>query len=80
MLRDIEDGPTYQRLVQKGREEGVRQSALDLVQTRFPSLHTLAEKQLGSITDLEILHQAVVQIGIAKTARSARQYLLDLKA
>jgi hypothetical protein len=78
MLQDIESTPTYQRLTSKGREEGTRQSALDQVRVRFPSLYSLAERQLSPITDLEVLRQAVIQIAAARSARMAREYLESL--
>lgn len=78
MLQDIENTPTYQRLTRKGREEGMRQAALDLVQMRFPSLHPFAEAQLIKVTDPEVLRQAVTQIGGARSVRAARQYLQSL--
>lgn len=98
MLPDIESSPEYQRLIQKGRAQGLeqgleqglkqgleqgkilgaRQLLLSLVQTRFPSLVALAEKRLEPITDLEVLHQGVSQIGRAKTIKEARQYLQEL--
>lgn len=55
MLQDIENTPTYQRLVEKGREEGraeIRQSVLDIVQLRFPSLSVLVKARIEQITDL----------------------------
>lgn len=82
MLQDIESTPEYQRLIQKGLEQGkvlgARQLLLSLVQARFPSLVSLAEKQLAPITDLELLHQGVSHIGKAKTVKEAQQYLKGL--
>ncbi len=84
MLQNIEDTPTYKRLVQQGRiegqVEGARQILVHLVQARFPSLRTLAEKQFATITDLQVLHQAASQIGSARTARDTRQYLQSLQS
>ena len=79
MLQNIEDTPTYKRLVQQGRIEGARQILVHLVQARFPSLRSLAEKQFATITDLHVLHQAASQIGSARTARDTRQYLQSLQ-
>lgn len=82
MLQNIEDTPTYKRIVQQGQVEGridgARQILVHLVQARFPSLRSLAEKQFATITDLEVLHQAASQIGGARTARDIRQYLQSL--
>src|SRR5579885_1862888 len=84
MLQNIEDTPTYKRLVQQGqiegRIEGARQILVHLVQARFPSLRSLAEKQFATITNLEVLHQAASQIGSARTARDTRQYLQSLQS
>lgn len=90
MLQDIESTPEYQRLIRKGREQGLeqgleqgkvlgaRQLLLSLVQARFPSLVSLAERQLAPITDLELLHQGVSHIGKARTVKEAQQYLEGL--
>lgn len=85
MLQDIESTPTYQRLTQKGREEGIKegiekmkQIVLDVIDARFPSLHRLVEKQLGPMRDVEILQRVTVFISTARTAREIREYLLTL--
>lgn len=82
MLRDIEDTPTYQRLVKKGREEGellgTRRSIGTLVQARFPSLRSLVRERIEQITDLEKLQEILLIMGTARTAKSAREYLLTL--
>ena len=88
MLKDISETPTYRRLVAEGREVGreegvllgIRQSAEVLVQAHFPSLRSLAKKQLEMVTDLETLRQAVIHIGGARTAREVKQYLLNLSS
>jgi len=82
MLQNIEDTPTYKRLVQQGRiegrVEGARQIVVHLVQARFPSLRSLAEKQFATITDLEKLQEISLEISTARLARDARKYLAKL--
>ncbi|MGH2510433.1 MAG: hypothetical protein ACRDHZ_23910, partial [Ktedonobacteraceae bacterium] len=58
--------------------EKIKQILFDVITVRFPSLHRLAEQQLGAIGDLEILQKAAVYISTARTAREVKEYLLAL--
>lgn len=94
MLRDIEDTPTYKRLVkegleqglkqgrEEGREEGellgVRKSIEAIVQTRFPTILLLARVKIEQIADLDKLQEILVQMSVAADAMTATQYLLGL--
>ncbi len=78
MLQNIEDTPTYKRLVQQGRIEGAREVLILLVQRRFPSLVTLARAKTANMTDLEKLQEISLEISTARLARDARKYLAKL--
>src|SRR5260370_41396465 len=55
----LEQTPTYQKLLQKGREEGLekgreeglRQAVVDVVQDRFPEIASFAQKQVEGLED-----------------------------
>lgn len=78
MLQNIEDTPTYKRLVQQGRIEEAHEMLMLLVQKRFPSLTTLARMKTENMTDLEKLQEISLEISTARLAREARKYLAEL--
>jgi hypothetical protein len=78
LLQNIEDTPTYKRLVQRGRIEEAREMLILLVQRRFPSLVTLARAKAENMTDLEQLQEILLEISAARLARDARKSLAKL--
>lgn len=90
MLRDIEETPTYQRLIKKGMEQGreegreegkfleIRQDVEMIVSKRFPDLHVFVKALAEQLTDLEKLRELLLEVSTASTAKELKQYLLDL--
>jgi predicted transposase YdaD len=94
MLQDIENTPTYQRIMREGLERGLKQglkqgreegellgarkSIEAIVQTRFPTILLLARVKIEQITDLDKLQDILVQMSGASDAMAATQYLLSL--
>ena len=63
-----------------GLEQGLetqRQTLLDIVQERFPSIARMAKQQVDTIEDPEMLRRLIVKISIVKTSKEAEQYLLN---
>ena len=86
MLKDpLRDTPAYQRYLKEGRElerqqslERQRQTLLEIVQVRFPSLLHLT-KGLATITsDPEVLERLIVKMGTAQTLKEAQEYLFEV--
>lgn len=89
MLSDIlRETPTYQDILAEGREEGreeesqkslalQRHMLMRFVQARFPDLQALAEKQLAQITNVEILPELTLKVGLAQELQEARDALLN---
>jgi hypothetical protein len=86
MLKDpLRDTPAYQRFLKEGRElerqqnlERQRQTLLEIVQVRFPSLLHLT-KGLATITsDPEVLERLIVKMGTAQTLKEAQEYLFEV--
>jgi hypothetical protein len=83
MLQDIEGTPTYRRLVQKGREEGleegrlleVRQNIEAIVRKRFPTSLTRVRAQIEQMNELEKLQEILLEASTARTAKRFEQYL-----
>jgi len=85
----IETMPEVIDLVAKGKTEGriegriegellgLRQMALDAIQTRFPVLLTLAQQQVEEITDPAVLRKLVLNIMSAPDKETARHLLLS---
>ena len=78
MLRDIEETPTYQRLVKKGELLNARRSIEIVAQARFPRLLPQVRDGIERIDDLEKLHEILQMMSTARTAKSIREYLLTL--
>jgi hypothetical protein len=90
MLRDIEDTPTYKRLVQIGREEGLeqgleqgqvlalRQSIEAMVQSRFPMFLKMIKYLVMQTTDLPQLQAMLLKAGTAHNSKEFKQYVLNL--
>ena len=85
MLNDfLRDTPVYQEVLAEGEEKGLekgletqRQTLLDIVQERFPSIARLAKQQVDTIEDPEMLRRLIVKISIVKTSKEAELYLLN---
>jgi len=80
----LEQTPTYQKLLQKGREEGLekgreealRQAVVDVVQERFPEITVFAQKQVESLEDTRLLRRLIVKMSAAQTVQEAIQSLI----
>ena len=81
--------PTYQRLVKKGREEGLeeglqkclealRQTVVDVVQERFPEIAILAQKQVAGVEDTTLLRHLIVKMSTVQTVQEAIQLLISI--
>lgn len=89
MFQDImKDSWVYQEIVQeseaRGREEGrrevlqsQRQTVLDIVSHRFPSLRQLASQQVARMADLDALRLLIVNLSITDNGEDMRKLLLD---
>lgn len=71
--------------VQQGRQElqkelqAQRLTLLEIVQYRFPTVESLAQKTVEAISDTAVLRRLIVMISIAQTEHSARQALLAIE-
>ncbi len=66
MLEEIfQDSWAYQDILRKGEEKGEllarRQAVLDVIKVRFPEVVTIAQKQVDTIIDLDILHDLLIK-------------------
>jgi predicted transposase YdaD len=80
----LKDTWIYQEIKQEiqieereGRLQEQRQILQEIVQVRFPRLTSLAEQVSTRLTDLEVLRNLIVRVGIAKAEKEARQSLSD---
>ncbi|MBV9228304.1 MAG: hypothetical protein JOZ18_03235 [Chloroflexi bacterium] len=89
MLEDlVTDSPFYQRILRKGKEEGIREGeekgirevTFNVVQVRFPDLGELAKQQISRIQDLNLLLDVSMRIIKAESRQEAERVLLDLQA
>ena len=82
MLRDaLRDSWAYQEIMQEGREEGLQEqrlTLLEVVQARFPDVEPLAKKTVDSISDLALLRRLIVKISVIQTEEEAKQALLEI--
>lgn len=62
---------------EEGRMEGLRESILNIVSGRFPSIVLLTEKQLPLIQHIRPLERLVRKAIMAQTAAEVRQYLVE---
>ncbi len=90
----LEQTPTYQKLLQKGREEGLekgreeglekgreealRQAVVDVVQERFPEITVFAQKQVESLEDTRLLRRLIAKMSGAQTVQEAVQSLITI--
>ncbi len=79
----IRETPIYQEIlregIEKGREQGLVQVIIEIVQARFPSLLALARQRVvGGNNPAERLSQALVQLSLVQDEQAAEQVLLDL--
>jgi predicted transposase YdaD len=84
MFQDIlRESPIYQEIVEQGLEkgkiQGQREMLLDLVQSRFPELLTLAKQQTDGITDPGVLPSLNHKLLAVQTIEEARQILLGIE-
>jgi predicted transposase YdaD len=87
MLDDlIKESWFLQEILQQGREQGIeqervqvlereRQVLVALVENRYASLVSLAKKKVEAISDMSVLQQLVLQLSIASGEDEARKYL-----
>ena len=82
MLRDaLRDSWAYQEIMQEGREEGLQEqrlTLLEIVQSRFPDIEPLAKKTVDSIGDLAVLRRLIVKMSVTQTEEEAKQVLLEV--
>ena len=86
MLQDIEETPTYRRLVQKGKEEGLeegrllqtRQNIEAIVRKRFPASLAHVRARIDHMNELDKLQGILLQASTARTAKRFEQYLQKL--
>ena len=82
MLRDaLRDSWAYQEIMQEGREEGLQEqrlTLLEIVQSRFPDIEPLAKKTVDSIGDLAVLRRLIVKMSVTQTEEEAKQALLEV--
>jgi hypothetical protein len=56
----------------------MRETALGIVQARFPKLARLAKKQVAVVDDLDILSELIVNLSLAKDGAEAKEKLLKV--
>ncbi len=78
MLRNIEEGPTFKRLIAQGRLLEAQQNIKFIVQKRFPSLSKMVKAKLDQITEIEQLQEISLNLSLARTAKEFKQYFLEL--
>jgi len=94
MLNDtLRNTRAYQKILnegrEKGREEGLekgreealhqqRQTLLDIILERFPSLVRSMKKHIEAIEDPTLLSRLIVKMSTVKTAKEAKQLLLTV--
>jgi hypothetical protein len=83
MLDELKESPAYHWMTDDARKEeyeanlaAFRQTAVDVVAVRFPSLVHFAQKQVQLITSREHLQQLILQISIASDASTMEHALL----
>lgn len=88
MYRDpLVQTPTYQKILKEGRQEGLqegdlkrlRQSVLDVVEVRFPSLMELAEERVPRASKPDVIESVFKTLLTAPDENAARA-LLDVLA
>ncbi len=90
MLDFFEDAPAYQWMtehaLERGREEGREEGSLltacqnieAVMRARFPRLLPQVRDRIEQIDDLKKLQEILLTVSTARTAKSAREYLLTL--
>jgi len=64
--------------LERGREQTLRQTLMTYVETRFPQLALLADKQTSPIKDATVLHTVLAKLFTVQTPEEAEQFLLTL--
>jgi hypothetical protein len=87
MLELFKDSLSYQWMVEDARAEerlkaleAFRQTAVGLVEERYPELTDFARGQVQAMTDLERLQQAILRVSLSKDAVEAASALLALQS
>jgi predicted transposase YdaD len=84
----LEESWAYQEMIgkgllqglQKGRQQGYQQAAIDVIVARFPDLETLARTKITAINDLQRLQQLILDLSMSHTREQMKQVLLSLDA
>ena len=81
----LRESPAYQWILDEGREEQkaqglaqMRQTVVEIVQERFPTLAQLAEEVAATMDDLAQLRRLAVKLSSTQSAEQAHTSLLDL--
>src|SRR5947209_52416 len=79
MYQDIlQESWVYQEILQEGREQALRQTLISYVETRFPTLVSLAKHQIDVIKGPDVLQRVIVKLFAVQTVEEAERYLLTL--
>jgi hypothetical protein len=74
----LKDSWAYKKWTAQGRQQGLQQGIVSLVQKRFPSLTTLAQERVALLTTPEKLQDLLLEVGTAKDEQETRSSLLKV--
>lgn len=79
MYRDIlEDSWVVQEERREGAVRGLRRAVLDVIQARFPEIHSYAKKHIEVLEDPDTLQRLNLKMSTAASEEEALQYLIAL--
>ncbi len=79
MYQDIlQQSWVYQEILQEGREEALRETLINCMETRFPMLVDLTKQRTDDIKNPDELQKIIVKMFTFQTPQEAEQYLLTL--
>ncbi len=80
----LAETPTYQRLVkqglQQGRNEGLQEAVIGVIEVKFPSLTSLAQEKVSQVTKPDALNLLLKTVVAAPDESVARLLLESLAA
>src|SRR5438477_4292402 len=68
----------YERWIESGFVQGQRQTIMNFLQVQFPEITSLANQQINSINDPEVLNAMSLRLFATQTAEEAKQILLEV--
>ncbi len=76
--KELEDSWAYQKILREGREQGIHNTLINFISTRYPLLVDLAKEQINLIRNADELQQFAIKLFSLQTEGEVEECLLAL--